>query len=522
MRFTHYLLVVSILLWLVPLAVFGAWIFRDVQERQNFIRLRELPALGHAVTADLNRTAAKYRRVGDKLLQDAYVRDWILAGERDFESLQAFMDKIKQDFDMCNVSIVSNLSETYYAADGRIIRLSPGEWERDGWFYLYREGIPEANLDSWFDHETNMLYIWINVPVLDRNGKFIGLAGGGLNSSGFSETMHSFSRDPGLNIYLARRDGALIYATDNSLLNGKRNYINSIWGMDIIEVLRRRKDVSEGFVLHPGGLNGPALWVRYAQEWDTFLIVERSADSVADTAFSQVRNPLRAGTLFFSVLIVLLILMQRVVGRKFCLVQHELEDVKMRADSLQRAHYYLQERASVVLDEIAANFSTKIGSAAAGVIFEKKKEIRETNEAIDDFWTSGGRPALLDRVDITELSKQHLLRFVPAAVKKGQTLHANFPGTGLFVQTNPGLFGIMLAEILSDVIGSSPQGAKILLNGYKINQSVIIDLIAANQFICSSRDCEILLSRFSHALNIRLSFGRETCAGVALRMEFDG
>lgn len=522
MRFGHYLLIISIFLWLLPLVIFGFWIAGSLQRYHDFVRLRELPVLGHAVNADLYRASEKYLRSGEGLLRDGIVRDWILNGEQDFESLQGFMQEIQHQYGMCDIGIVSDFSETYYGADGWITRLSPNNWERDSWYYLYRDTVPDTNLDAWYNHETGVFYIWINVPIFDNYGHFIGVAGGGVNSYSFADTMHSFSLGSGLNIYLARRDGALIYTTVAGLLKGERTRIHAIWNEDIPEILRRRQDESAGFILEPSGSRGSVLWARYSPEWDSFLIVERSAESVAGYRLGNLAFLIRTGVTFFIILIVVLLLMQRMVGRKFLTIENELEAVKQKTDALNRAHINLQERACRILEETSSSFGSRIGSVASDLILERSREIRSANNALSGFWIQAGKPVLEDEVDLADLCKQLLPRFTPDAMQKGQSLHVNFPKSGLHVQTDPNLFGIVLMEILSGAISHSASGAQILLHGYRIRESAVIDLIFPASVLCSSPGCEALLSEFTRALSIQLSYCSSSGTGLVLRMEFKG
>jgi hypothetical protein len=80
---------------------------------------------------------------GRSMLQDDYIRDWIVSGAKDPAALIVFMDRVRKQFnyDLIDASIVDDLNETYYGTDGRILRLSPLNQERDGWYYVYRETV---------------------------------------------------------------------------------------------------------------------------------------------------------------------------------------------------------------------------------------------------------------------------------------------------------------------------------------------------------------------------------------------
>jgi diguanylate cyclase (GGDEF)-like protein len=276
------------------LALTGFNALQEGKRTREYIHNHELPALGMAVTANLDRTAAHYHRVGEELLRDGFLRDWILGGEQDEQKLRAFLENVRSRFEMMDASIVSDVTETYYGTDGRTLVLDPDNHERDGWYYLYRDNLVSTNIDTWYYPETGRIGIWINVPVLDRDGNFLGVTGGGIESEEFRETLHTYGRLPGLRVYLARQDGQLVYATDQTLLSSQTK-LNEIWDLPVTKEIKAGDGKYRNVVLEPEGYTGPILWAGFSENWNTYLVLEKTGESVSARTRATILRSLSAG-----------------------------------------------------------------------------------------------------------------------------------------------------------------------------------------------------------------------------------
>ncbi len=253
---------------------------------REFVRKRELPALGQAIVSRLSLAVADYRRAGEGMLADGVIRDWILAGERDPFALISFMSEKRKAFDreLVDMSIVSDASETFYSTDGRIVALSPEMAERDGWYYAYRDSRPGGNVDSSYNPDTGVIGMYINVPILGPDGSFLGVAGGCINSDQFMETVRAFERGHSARVYLFRGDGEIVYATNRSLIRDRVLSADTVWGEPVLPSLMRAQDDPFGIVLEPGGPRGPLLWGGKITGWDTFVVVERGPNEIRSLA----------------------------------------------------------------------------------------------------------------------------------------------------------------------------------------------------------------------------------------------
>ena len=270
-----HLLSLVVFLAFVALTSFYAW--QDSRRVKHFVQHYELPSIGMALAASLDRTAGEYHRISDELLYDDFLRNWILSGEKDVDALRNFLGDVSLRFHLADASLVSDRSETYYSDDRRIVKLDPDNLSRDGWYYLYRDTLRATNIDTWYYVEEDKLHIWVNVPLFDDAGEFLGLTGVGVDSEDFSNMLMAYGRLEGVNVYLARVDGQLVYANDRQLLAEQGN-LNDLWNTDVSS-LYDNQDVSGLMISHRDD-SGALLWIRYMESWNTWLVVEKTAQSI--------------------------------------------------------------------------------------------------------------------------------------------------------------------------------------------------------------------------------------------------
>lgn len=258
------------------LMILFSWV--NLQNQKTFVREQELPSLGLAVSSKLEQRAWQYRKAGEALLEDNFISDWIQTQNSDIQSLITFMENIREkfQFDLIDASIVNDLNETYYATTGEIIQLDPENIERDGWYYTYREMVNGANLDSWFYSENDVFALYVNVPIISESGTFLGVAGGGINATKFMYNLNSFSSEHDVQFFLMRQDGALIYPQDPHLQKQQSENADSLWGASVFESIIRNQSSIGGTLLERSTKQNSIFWSMYLEEWNTYLVLERT------------------------------------------------------------------------------------------------------------------------------------------------------------------------------------------------------------------------------------------------------
>jgi len=265
-----------IFLGFVFLLFYFSW--SDMQFKRRFVREQELPSLGLAISSKLEQMAWQYQKAGESLLQDNFIRDWIQTKNSDIDSLILFMENVRGKFayDLIDASIVNDLNETYYATTGEIIKLDPKNKERDGWYYTYREMVDGTNLDSWFYSDDDVFGLFVNVPIISKSGKYLGVVGGGIDATQFMNNLNSFNTKHNINMFLIRQDGALVYTQDSQFVNSLNLNASSLWGVSTFESIVRNRSNIGGVLLEGETKPNSVFWSIYLDDWNTYLVIERN------------------------------------------------------------------------------------------------------------------------------------------------------------------------------------------------------------------------------------------------------
>jgi diguanylate cyclase (GGDEF)-like protein len=159
--------------------------------RKNIVE-RELPLTGDSIYSEIQRDVIKPVFVSDQMAHNTYLREWVVAGERDTEQLARYLKEVKERYGAFTAFFASEGTLRYYNHDGFQRTLHPNE-ERDKWFFRVRKmtDLYESNIDPDITNK-NAITVFINYRLLDANQKFLGTTGIGLSSSNLSKLIEEY------------------------------------------------------------------------------------------------------------------------------------------------------------------------------------------------------------------------------------------------------------------------------------------------------------------------------------------
>ncbi len=264
------LLSTFIFITFTAISLYGA--YHGALQVRTFIKEKELPAVGLAVSARLDKAAYRYKKIGEELLEGDVLRRWILSGEKDLEVAVEFMRDVRDRYDLIDASLVSDKTEKYYNTDYTVLQLSSDNERRDGWYYLYRDSVDGVNIDSWYFEKSGLTQVFVNVPIRDYKGNFIGVTGAGIHSAKVKEVIVTFEKEYGVRIQLARKDGKVVYTTEE----GSSNELSK----KTLDTLFRNQTDPMGSVFEGDGKSASIFWGIYLGDWNSYLVVEKQGDEI--------------------------------------------------------------------------------------------------------------------------------------------------------------------------------------------------------------------------------------------------
>ncbi|MCF7936142.1 MAG: diguanylate cyclase [Synergistales bacterium] len=244
---------------------------------------QELPLTTDNIYSEIHTYLLRTVYISSTMAHDTFLRDWVLAGEKNTGKIVRYLREIKEQHDTVTSFFISDITRTYYQAEGVLKTVRPDSW-RDEWFYRLKAAHEpyEVNVDYDMANE-DALTIFINHKVKDYDGDFIGAAGVGLAVGRLRELIDSYEERFGRRIYCADSEGNLTIHGDS--IRTRSDTFLGHPGLDgrARDVLSRsaggeRQSITftynrDGEVMHLEG--------RYLPEFQWFLFVEQNEAKAA-------------------------------------------------------------------------------------------------------------------------------------------------------------------------------------------------------------------------------------------------
>lgn len=250
--------------------------FTSREALRSEIRDTELPLTSDNIYSEIQRDLIHPVVISSLMASDTFVRDWVMAGEKDQTQLIRYLKEVKEKYGTYSSFFVSDKSRIYYYADGILKKVDPEE-PRDRWYFRVREMKDdyEINLDPDLANKDAMT-VFINHRVFDFDGKFMGTTGVGITVSAVKKLIESYQEKYGRTVYFVDKAGEIKLTGsgfDQSLKNISQLDHHGVYD----ELL---KNGSEGSFSYRGDGRTVQGNIRYIDEWGWYLVVEKSEQQV--------------------------------------------------------------------------------------------------------------------------------------------------------------------------------------------------------------------------------------------------
>lgn len=184
--------------------------FTAMGSLRSQISKTELPLTVENIYSGIQRDLSKPILISSMMANDIFLRDWILAGEKNVSDITRFLAEISLQYNTLTSFFISEKTRIYYQAKGILKKVSESE-ERDIWYFRVRtmENDFEINLDPDLANNDTMT-VFLNHKVFDYDGNYIGAAGVGLQLTALTALLDTYSNRYSRNIFLVHRSGKII------------------------------------------------------------------------------------------------------------------------------------------------------------------------------------------------------------------------------------------------------------------------------------------------------------------------
>ncbi len=245
----------------------------------------ELPLTGDNVYSEIQKDILRPVFIASQMAQNTFMRDWMLAGQRDVAQLTRYLKEIKLSYNTVTAFLVTDINKTYYhfSAPPRVVS---ADVATDGWYFKSR-ALTEAyeiNVDQ--DRANrNALTIFINHRILGYNGEFLGITGVGLTFSNISALIAEYERKYRRQIYFVDANGVIVVSAAKS--NTTTRNIKEIEGLrDVAETILagRREPLRLQYIRRDEnhGERQVQLNARYVPELKWHLLVEQDSSEAVE------------------------------------------------------------------------------------------------------------------------------------------------------------------------------------------------------------------------------------------------
>lgn len=272
----------------------------------------ELPLTSDTVYSEIQKDLVRPILISSMMARDTFMRDWVVAGERDPEQMTRYLNEVMNHYDAYTAFFVSDTSLKYYQAKGVLKKIDAKE-PRDTWYYRVRDmAAPyEINVDPDMANKDNLTF-FINYKVFDYKDNFIGATGVGLTVDAVIKLIDRYQQRYQRSVYFVDAFGRIVLtgAQGGPLGAAIGQRLKDLPGLSDLHN-KLPKPQTGSFEYQAQG-QGHFLNVRFIPELNWYLFVDKQEDG----ALTDIRQSLYLNLFICLVVtLVVLLLLHRVIRR---------------------------------------------------------------------------------------------------------------------------------------------------------------------------------------------------------------
>ncbi|MBI1205712.1 MAG: diguanylate cyclase [Azospirillum sp.] len=176
----------------------------------------ELPLTSSNIYSEIQADLLRPIFISSLMAHDTFLRDWLLAGERDVDKITRYLNEFRAKYDVFTSYLISDKTQQYYHFSGPTKKVSEADG-RDVWFFRVKAMTEpyEINID-YNQAQGNDITIFINYKIFDYAGNFIGVTGVGLKLDAVARIIARYSGAFSRTVYFVDRSGRITVRSNPS------------------------------------------------------------------------------------------------------------------------------------------------------------------------------------------------------------------------------------------------------------------------------------------------------------------
>ncbi len=232
-----------------------------------------LPLARDNIYSEIQKDLARPIFVSSLMANDTFLKDWILAGEKDPAHIQKYLLEIKDKYQFFSSFFVSDITQNYYHFKGALKKISPDD-PHDIWYYNFKELWVDYDLNvDTNEAELNHLTIFINHRLEGYDHTLLGVVGVGLDFDRVATLMDYYKEKYNRDVYMVSPDGLIQVHTDKSKIITQSIFDTEGLGSIAQSILDSKEAPS--FFEYDSDKTHILLTSRFINELGWYLIVEQ-------------------------------------------------------------------------------------------------------------------------------------------------------------------------------------------------------------------------------------------------------
>jgi len=247
---------------------FGYRVARDTL--RGVFAVSAVPAISDLVHAEVRSELLRLNSASLLIARDAFVRNWLLDGERDPEQMAHYLKEESRKFGAASSFVLSERSRLYYQEAGAL-KAAPRGNSQNAWFFRVA-GMADLKGTSVNPDLTarDAIAVSARQPIIDGRGNLLGASGVGLPLSSFFRLAEKYQTRFACRIYFVDKGGIVIVG-DNTM-----QHLRDLPGLSQVADNVLASAAAPVQTSYRRGEATVLVNARFIPDLDWFLVVERS------------------------------------------------------------------------------------------------------------------------------------------------------------------------------------------------------------------------------------------------------
>ena len=438
------------------------------------IAQESLPLTADNVYSEIQKDLLRPVFISSLMARDTFVRDWIIAGERDTDRIARYLKEVQEKYGTVISFLATDKTHRYYYQHGLLRPLEGPEGSTDKWFYRVRNmsAAYETNVDP-DELNPNIMSVYINYRVMDYQGRFIGVTGVGLTFDSLNQLLDSYQEKFHRRIFFIDASGKVVL-TGRGMSQLRGTSIRQLPGIaDVAQTILSGRH-QDAHLSYQRDRTLVLLNSRFIPELGWTLVVEQDEGEGTQSTWNVLIVSLFIGT----TIVLLVLAMVRLAVSRY---QERIEAMSAQALRHAEREMELAGEQQQFVAMVSHEFRTPLAIIDTALQSLKRQEADlppevasrhrmmhraglRLRELIDNYLTSDHlRQATLtprrETLDLFELAARVVRR------AEWPNVSSHFGGQAAPVEGDEELLQIVLANLISNAVKYSPEGAPVRITG---------------------------------------------------------